>query len=220
MKKVMILFLLATLSFAKNPAPFAAISDDIYSNVELIGYLVRYSEYHADKEKIEKYVNNVKSAKEIGFKVESKDKDVDIKKYLQTLRELSKEYKNFVRKVYSSFFISMKDENSVLFSEMINSGLIDVRAHKGKIMSYYMKHQDEIAKEGVIQDYLDEDAALLEQLKNNRALTKAQRDAAKVKRLRAKDKAENEARNKRLTKEVIKKKKEIRTHQKEELNIR
>ena len=216
MKKLIILLLLATLSFAKNPAPFAAIGDDIYSNVDSIGNLVEYSEYPADKEKIEKYVNDVEAAIKIGFEVEARNKNVSAGAYLKTLRELSKEYKVFLKKVYTAFFNSMRDENSVLFSDMINSGLVDVYAHKEKIMAYYMKHQEDVATDGVIQMYLDEDAAFAK-YKQSISLTKAQRDAARVKRIRAKDKAEQEALQKSLENEMIQKKKDIRANQKREL---
>lgn len=227
MKQFIILILLVTsvfakdgskLTFAKNPAPYAAIGDDIYSNVESIEKLVDLVEYYADKKKIEVYAYNVTIAKKMGFEVEARNKNVSASEYLKTLRELSKEYKSFLRKVYGAFFRSMSEQNSVLFSEMINSGLIDTKAHKEKIMSYYMKHQEEVITEGTIQKYLDDDAKLLGNVNKYKALTKAQKDAARVKRLRAKDKAQREAREKTLEQELIQKKLDIRATQKKELS--
>ena len=227
MKQFIILLFLATsifaqetvkLTFAKNPAPYAAIGDDIYSNVDNVKNLVELSEYYADKKKIEIYVYDVGEAKKMGFEVEARNKEVSASEYLKNLRLLSAEYKSFVRKVYGSFFTSMKEQNSVLFSEMINTGLIDTKAHKAKIMSYYIKHQEEVITEGTIQKYLEEDAKLLGKVNKYKALTKAQKDAAKVKRIRAKDKAERDAREKSLTEEVIQKKLDIRANQKKELS--
>ena len=217
MKQFIILAFLATLLFAKNPAPFAAIGDDIYSNVDLIENLVNIQAYPSDKYEIQNYVTDVEYAKKDGFAIEAKDKDANLLEYLKNLRELEKTYKIFLKKVYASFFHSMKSENSVLFSGIINSGLIDTQAHKDKIMAYYMKHQEEVVTEGVIQGYLDSDAKLMSNLNKNKALTKEQRDAARVKRLRAKDKAEQDAREKSLSDEVVQKKIDIRKHQKKEL---
>ena len=217
MKKIIILAILLTFSYAKNPAPFAAIGDDVYSNVSLIENLINLPGYPADKYEIQKYVKDVEQVKKDGFAIEAKDKSVTLKGYLKELRELSKAYKSFLRKVYASFFSSMENENSPLFSEMINSGLIDTQAHKEKIMAYYMKHQEEVQTEGVIQAYLDNDAAFLNKSNKSRSLTKAQRDAARVKRLRAKDKAKQDALEKTLTEEVVQKKIDIRDKQKREL---
>ena len=220
MKKLLIVSLLATLAFAKNPVPFAAIGDDVYSNVEYVKKLADLSEYYADKKKIEKYAMEVLSAKEIGFEVEARNKNVSASEYLKTLRELSKTHKEFLKKVYSSFFSSMKDENSVLFLEMVNSKLLDTKAHKERIMNYYMKHHEEIDPDGVIQYYLDEDNRLAQLLKNSKNLTKKERKAAKIKRIRAKYKAEQEALQNKLEAEVIQKKIDIRSNQKKELHIK
>ena len=88
MKKLLIISLLATFLFAQNPRVYSAIGDDIYNNVEAIENLIPLSEYKADEDKIQKYVKEVKAAKEVGFKVEARDKEVKASIYLQTLRIL------------------------------------------------------------------------------------------------------------------------------------
>jgi len=218
MIKVMIISILATLLFAQNPSVYSAIGDEIYNNVEAIDKLKSLSAYPYEEEKITKYVIDVKKSKKNGFKIESGSKEISASDYLKTLRRLVKVNDSFIRKVNSMFERSLKDENSLLFIEMVNSGLLDTKPRQKEIMDFYINHQDDIDPSGVIQTFLDEDA----ELRRRQAYwleAKKRKEAARVKYLREKDRAEEEALNQKLTEEVKEKKKAIRAHQKQELNI-
>jgi len=219
MKKVLIISLLATFLFAQNPRVYSAIGDDVYNNIEAIINLKSLSAYPYDEEKIDAYTLDIKNSKKIGFDIEIGNKEVSPAVYLKKLRKLVKFNASFIRKVKANFDKSLKDGNSLLFLEMVNSGLLDTKARQKDIMDFYINHQDDIDPAGVIQTFLDEDA----ELRRRQAYwleAKKRKEAARIKHLREKDKAEEEALNKKLTEELIAKKKAIRAHQKQELNIR
>jgi len=218
MNQIIILSILTTFLFAQNPRVYSAIGDDIYNNIDAIENLKLLSSYPYEEKKINSYISNVKENKEMGFKIESGDKDVKASIYLNKLRELSKINDSFKRKIKLNFDKSLKDENPLLFLEMVNSGLLDTKNRKKVIMNFYYKHKEIIKPTGVIKIFLDEDIKFKKQ---QEYLLKAKKreEADRIKYLREKDKAEEEALNRRLTQELIKKKEEIRKHQKEELNI-
>jgi len=218
MNQIIILSILTTFLFAQNPRVYSAIGDDIYNNIDAIENLKLLSSYPYEEKKINSYISNVKENKEMGFKIESGDKDVKASIYLNKLRELSKINDSFKRKIKLNFDKSLKDENPLLFLEMVNSGLLDTKNRKKVIMNFYYKHKEIIKPTGVIKIFLDEDIKFKKQ---QEYLLKAKKreEADRIKYLREKDKAEEEALNRRLTQELIRKKEEIRKHQKEELNI-
>ena len=218
MQKIFILSIFITFLFAQNPRVYSALGDNIYNNVDAIENLKSLSEYPSDKQKINKYVREVRANKVLGFNIESSNKKISPAIYLKKLREFDKINKSFVKKVELNFEKSLKDKNTILFSQMINSQLLNTKAKQKEIMDFYIKHQEDINPVGVIQGFLDDDA----ELRRRQAYwlaAKKREEAARVKHIRAKDKAEDEARNKRLTKELMQKKKEIREYQKRELNI-
>jgi len=218
MKTIILVSLLTTFLFAQNPRVYSAIGDDVYNNAQAISNLKSLSAYPYEAKKIDAYINDVDANKQIGFDIESGNKDISPSTYLKKLRELTKVNISFVRKVRAMFDKSLKNENTLLFIEMVNSGLLDTKPRQKEIMDFYIKHQDDISPVGVIQTFLDEDA----ELRRRQAYwleAKKRKEAARVKYLREKDKAEDEAMEEKLTKEVIQKKQDIRIHQKKELNI-
>lgn len=215
MKKLVVLSLLATLLFAQNPRVYSALGDAVYDNVANIEKLKYLPEFSAEKEKIEEYVKDVNETKKDGFAIESKNESINKSKYLDSLRELSKMNDDFKRAVRENFKLSIQNENSELFSKIINSGLIDIKSYKQDIKTYYSKHSDEIDPSGVIQDILDEDASLKTQSKAK--LTDKDIQEKNIKRIRERDKIQQEAIQKSLEEEVSKKKQDIREYQKKEL---
>ena len=221
MKKTIILFLFATLLMAENPKVYSALGDVIYDNVGKIEKLQTIDSYKMYDEKIEKYARDVAQVKIIGFSLDSGDKSVDKMSYLKNLRVLSKENDFFIRNSKAAFNTSIKEENSKLFSEIINTGLIDTDKYKDEIINYYMFHAEDINSSGVIQAYLDEDEALRKQRLANmkKYKSKAQREAEKIKRIRDKDRQKQAEIEKSLQEEVDRKKIEIRANQKKELSL-
>ena len=211
--------ILTTLLLAKNPLAYAVLGDIIYNNVDNIEKLKEIDAYKLYEAEITKYVKDVHEAKENGLLVESPASVISKKEYLATLRELTKVNDYFTRSANASFVLAMKNENNVLFSQMVNSGLIDTQLHKKEILDYYFEHSEDINPSGVIQVYLDDDAKLKEKKEAlaKRYKSKVMLEKEKIERIRKNDKLEQERLEQELQKEVKKKKLEIREHQKSEL---
>jgi hypothetical protein len=220
MYKLLFIALFSTLLSAQNPKPFSALGDAIYNNVDKIEKLKYLEEYKYYKDDIEKYVEDVKKAKKKGFDIEL-GKYSDKKDYLNNLRDLSKRNDYFFRKVKSDYDNSIEKEDSKLFLEMINSGLIDTKKYKKEIIDYYFEHLKDINATGVIKKFLEEDARLKakKEAQRKRYKSKKEKELEKIKRIRENDKREQEKLERKLQEELIKKKLEIREHQKKELSI-
>ncbi len=219
MKVFFTFFFLTALLFAKNPAIYAALGDVIYDNVGKVEKLKDSSTYAPYVKEIEKYVGDVQKAKENGLLLELSEAPITKKEYLNTLRKLSKTNDYFMRSANANYVASMRDNNFTLFSDMINSGIIDTQEHKQEIIDYYFQHSDDINATGVIQNYLDEDAKLKEKRDalSKHYKSKKMLEQEKIDRIRENDKSEQERLEKQLQEEVKKKKLEIREYQKKEL---
>jgi hypothetical protein len=219
MNKILIITFLVTLLNASYPKLYSALGDIIYDNVDKIEKLQNIKEYDVYKKEISDYVAEVQKTKEKGFEIISSDNKEDKKAYLTTLRKLSKQNDFFIRSVQSNYRKSIENEDSQLFSKLINSGLLDTQEHKQEIIDYYFEHEEDINATGVIQSYLDADAKLKSKRDAQAAKykTKKMREAEKIKRIRKNDIEAQKALEKKLQEEVNKKKLEIRQNQKIEL---
>lgn len=219
MYKLLLLTLTLTLLSANNPKPYAALGDVIYNNVQKIDSLKNLTPYKLYKNDISQYVKEVQSAKKDGFALEQGKKNIGKKAYLIKLRKLSKTNDYFLRGIKSKYINSMSTNDYSLFSEIINSGLIDTNKNKDEIIDYYYKHQEDINASGVIENFLDEDAKLkaLKDAQKKRYKTKKMLEAEKIKRIRDKDKKAQEALEIKLQNELQNKKLKIREDQKKEL---
>lgn len=217
MKTIVTLFLFATLLLAENPRVYSALGDVIYNNINAIEKLKVMSIFSYNSDKINEYVNEVKKTKELGFLIESGERDKDKYLYLKKLRELIKINDDYIRDVRINFKGSIKAEDSVLFTKLINSELLDIEAHKEEILQYYLSHSDEVDKSGVIESIFDEDLVLKKKRAKGASIYK-QIEATKIKRIKDKYREKQEAIVKSLEEEVIKKKIDIRNNQKRELS--
>ncbi len=220
MYKTLFLILLFSIAlYAKNPYPFAALGDVIYENADKVQKLKNIDGFSIYNEKIQKYLKDVKRAKEEGFALEA-GKKKDKKAYLNKLRALAKEYGLFRRSVEVSFQDALKDKNVKLVEQLINSGLLDTNRYKKEILDFYFNHVGKMSTKGLIESYLDEDAKLRKkrEAQRKRYLSKKQRELERIKRIRKKDKLEQERLEKQLQEELIQKKKEIQEYQKKELS--
>ena len=203
----------------ENPKPYAALGNVIYDNVEDINKLKDFQEYKIYVDDIEKYVAKVRETKDEGYKLELQKANITQKEYLNRLRDLSKKNDYYLRSAKASYQNSMQENNYSLFTNIINSGLIDTEKRKKEIVDYYYKHNEDINSTGVIDDYLNADAKLkaLKDSQKKHYKTKKQLEEEKIKRIRAKDKAEKEKLEKALQEDVKDKKLKIRQEQKKEL---
>ncbi|EQB39221.1 hypothetical protein M947_07010 [Sulfurimonas hongkongensis] len=214
MVKRLILLLLATFLSA-NPKIYSALGDVIYNNVEIIESLKKISEFKEQEAQIDEYVKSVYAAKEMGFSIEEGTQEIDKKKYLKTIRELSKINDMFFRLAQNMYKESIEQENTLLWSKLINSGLIDTQKHKDEVLEFYFEHSKDIDEEGVIQKFLDQEKKLKTKStkKNDDLLMKKEAQEEKIKRIREKDKLKQEAIQKALEEELKKKKTQIRSNQ-------
>ena len=219
MKKIIITLFCTTFLLADNPIVYSALGDVIYENADKINNLKTISQYSAEINQIDKYVNSVEITKKQGFSIERGEKKIDKMNYLNHLRELSTTNDYFVRSAKNNFKHSLSREDSVLFSKIINSGLVDTQKYKEKIINYYFAHVEDINASGLIQSYLDEDKELSVKKEAQRKFyqTKKMKEEAKIKRIRQNDKEKQEELEKKLDEEVKAKKLEIRRNQKSEL---
>jgi len=219
MYKLLLLTLTLTFLSANNPKPYSALGDVIYNNVQLIDSLKNISAYKLYINDISQYVKEVQSAKKDGFALEKGSKKINKKEYLNRLRKLSKTNDYFLRGIQSSYISSMNTNNYNLFSEIINSGLIDTKKNKAEIIDYYYKHQEDINASGVIEDFLNNDAKLkaLKDAQKRRYKTKKMLEEEKIKRIRDRDRKAQEDLEIKLQNELQNKKIKIREAQKKEL---
>ena len=220
MYKIFLLPLLVTFLAAANPKPYAALGDVIYNNVNRIESLKNISSYKLYKDEIDVYVKDVLATKKVGFTLEKKSATVSKNEYLMKLRTLSKKNDYYLRSVNTQYSNSMKTDDFGLFSEIINSGLINTDKYKEEIIDYYYKHEDDINSTGVIEDFLNADAKLkaLKESQKKRYKTKKQKEAEKIARIRAKDKVTQKEIEKHLEEDLNEKKLEIRETQIKELS--
>ncbi len=242
MKKIIIMSLLATILFGqdvdvnatkevdinstkkaeadvvKYPDVYSALGNVIYENIDNIVKLKEIDIFKTFSVKIDNYSKHVQKSKDIGFSIESGNKNIDKVAYLENLRVLSKENDYFTRSVKSAYNASIKKQDSRVFIQTVNSGLLDTDKNREEIVEYYLSHSEDINASGVIQRYLDEDAKLKSK-KNayNYEQAKKLRQEAKIRRIREDDKKKQAKLEKELTQEVKQKKIEIRENQKREL---
>ncbi|MDD2906462.1 MAG: hypothetical protein PHH41_03310 [Sulfurimonas sp.] len=219
MKVLLFLYLCVTLLIADNPKIYSALGDAIYNNAENILKLKDMDAYTAMHEDIDKYISEVYALKKIGKAIEQGDTSLSSKEYLERLRVLSKENDNYVRSAQSKFRTSMSDEDSELFSLLINSGLIDTLRYKNEIINYYIAHPESVNADGVIQKFIDEENSLKNKEVVNKKLykSKEQYQKEKIQRIREQDEAQQKALEETLQDELEKKKSEIRENQVKEL---
>ncbi|MDQ7042565.1 MAG: hypothetical protein Q9M34_03440 [Sulfurimonas sp.] len=220
MYKLILITLLTTFLSANNPKPYAVLGDVIYDNLSKIESLKQLDTYKLYENDIDEYVKKVSDAKKQGFSLEKSSTSKERKEYLNKLRKLSKTNDYFLRSINSQYKESMKNSDYELFSEIINSKLIDTEANKKEIIDYYYKNKEFINSEGVIDEFLKEDARLkaLKEAQKKYYKTKKQLEAEKIKRIRENDKTQQKKLEAELQNDLNKKKEEIRKTQKRELS--
>lgn len=219
MKSIIIMYLFTLALFAQNPKIYAALGDVIYNNVDKIADLKIIKEYKEYAKKIDEYTKDVNQTKKDGFCIETSKNCIDKKEYLNKLRTLSQTNDYFVRSVKRNFSTSMKKNNNLLFSNIINNGLLNTKKNKETIINYYYENIDDINATGVIQTFLDEDAQLKKSkdAQRKKYKTKKMLEEEKIDRIRKNDILKQEELEKKLQDEVKRKKIEIREDQQKSL---
>ncbi len=204
----------------QNPVVYAVLGDTIYNNVKKIESLKKLQEFQVYLDEILPYVKEVKATKAMGYKIEEGDTNISKSKYLTKLRKLSKINDFFVQNIRNNFKYSLKHKDNQLFVHSVDSGLLDIKRYQRDIKKYYYAHEDEIEEYGDILSMIVNGYKSKFKKKKKKvyhSLSKKEIQDAKMKRIRKKDKAKQEALNKALEAELINKKVNIRKVQKKEL---
>ncbi|SFV65521.1 hypothetical protein MNB_SM-6-71 [hydrothermal vent metagenome] len=220
MRKFFLFFIFFyTLQLSANPKVFARLGDVIYDNAVKIKKLKKIEGFRGYKGVIDNYIKEVNAAKEDGYLIDKSGTEIPKTTYLKKLRELIKKNDNFIRIVEQTYERAKIEENSRLFSQVINTGLINTDEHKKEILDYYFAHAKDMNTTGLIQSYLDEDAKLRakKEAQRKRYKTKKEREAERIREIRERDRIEKERLEKKLQRELQQKKEQIREYQEEEL---
>jgi len=200
----------------KNPIVFSSIGDKIYTNISNIESLKSVEKYSAFKLKIDAYAFKVAEAKNLGFSVQSGEKSEQKLVYLETLRTLEKENNYFYNSTLKSFNFAIKTQDTQLYVDLVNTGMIDLDVFRYKIFNYYTKHSDDIELSGLLNELVQEENAKKNKKRYVRK-TKKQIQEEKMKRLRASDERNQKKLEEKLAKELADKKLQIRQEQAKEL---
>jgi len=219
MFKLLLLFLFSTLLFSANPIVYSALGDVLYNNVQSIKNLKSIPSYAPMYANIDAYVKKLAATKKMGFAIENGDEGADKKVYLQALRALSKKNDAFLRSANTSFKQALENEDTPLFAQLVNSGLIDVKKHKNEILQYYYAHEEDINITDVIENCLSQDKKhAMHSKKSQKYLAwKKRKEQEKIRRIREQDLYDQKKLEKKLDAEVRRKKLEIQKEKQKEL---
>lgn len=224
MKSFLVFIVFVTFLYSQTPRVYTQLGDEIYANAPKIEELKKIKEFSRYINQIDVYISEVASAKEYGKGVEKEDGSADKDIYLEDLRELIKTNDFFKKLVADTFEDSIQKEKSVLFVQMIDSGLLPLSKYEEQILRYYNTHTQEIAKEGAIALLIEKQETLQQKRiaaqKAKEAVyyeTKKETEQEKIERLRKTDLEKKEALRRALEEEEARKKAEIIQKQKEEL---
>jgi len=220
MIKIVWIFLFSLQLMAQNPKVYSSLGDSIYDSVESINFLKHSKIFSNNTSEIDIYVRDVYRTKEFGFKVDKTRELKDVKKYLFDLRNLSKRREFFYKKANKYFIKSMQIKDNRMFLDIVESGLIDTKKNKTKIMDYYHANCEGMEVKGTIKEFLDEEERirLEKERRKKHRLTKKQIQEAKIRRIRRNAKLKEEALEKKLEEELMRKKLRIREEQLRELS--
>ena len=216
---ISLVFLFFSL-YAANPKVYATLGDTIYNNAPKIQKLKSFKQYNPFSEKIDKYLKEVKQAKELGFAIERGEKKSEAKTYLKQLRSLAKTNDFFVRSAEAVFQKALDNNQYDLVMDMLDTGLIDIEKNKEALLELYKSNKGAFEPRGEMKKLVDEYEAKLE-AKRRRMLSQEELKAIsaeeKIRRLREKDRKRQEELQRRLEEEVKRKKAQIRQEQIREL---
>ncbi len=200
--------------YAKNPKIYAALGDKIYSSEAAIKKLLDVKEYESFHESIKKYLRAVERARELGLKIERGESHAN-RMYLSRLRELAKKNDFYHRSASYLFQRSMQEKNYPLFVALANTGLIDLEKEKESVLSFYRLNKEHIKLSGKLKAFVEK-YTMKKKVKHSaeyyRRLRKMQEEE-RIRRLREKDRREQEELQKRLDEKLKLEKRKIEEEQ-------
>ncbi len=227
MKKYFVLLTLSLSLFAQNPKSFAALGDVIYNDVDKFENLKEMASMQEFRTAIDAYIALATETKKMGFTIDAKNAEdtkeapVDGTEYLKALRQLSTEHDAIIVNSRNRFKEAITDEDSETINGMVNISVIDLDDYKDELIHYYEEFGEDQNLSSLDVMY----AKHIDSQKddNSTALSAAQQEAreneARIKRMRATEKAKNDALEKSVKEEKEREKKKVLNEQKKELGI-
>jgi len=222
MKQFLLLLTITLTLFAQNPKSFSALGDVIYNDVVPFQKLKQLASMQEFAEAIDIYSAEAKEAKEMGLLVDSKDKSINAKSYLATLRKLSVQHDTILENSTKRFKEAMVDEDGLTINAMVDYGVIDTEDYEKELINYYEEFNEDQNLSSLSTMYLEYLSTLVKD--KGTTLSEAQREQlaneANVKRMRAKTEAKDAAFEKSVKDEQTREKKKVLNAQKKELGIK
>ena len=222
MKQFLLLITISLTLFAQNPKSFSALGDVIYNDVEPFQKLKQLASMQEFSEAINTYSAEAKVAKEMGLLVDAKDKSIDAKSYLATLRKLSVQHDTILENSTKRFKEAMVDEDGLTINAMVDFGVIDTEDYEKELINYYEEFNEDQNLSSLSTMYLQYLSTLVKD--KGTTLSEAQREQleneSNVKRMRAKKEAKDAAFEKSVKDEQTREKKKVLNEQKKELGIK
>ncbi len=202
MKKLALLLpsLLITLLFASNPPIFSTLGDRIYDNASKIEKLKKFKVYAPFKEKIERYLHDVNTTKQLGFSLENATHEKSARLYLKKLRELAKTNDFFVRSANAVCKKALITKDYELLMDILDTGLVDIKHNKAVLLKFYAANKDAFTPRGVLRKIVQEDASKKSVPSERDAKTKHEEE--NIRNLREKDRIYQEKLQNKLEKDI------------------
>ena len=221
MKKYVLLLTLTLTLFAQNPKSFAALGDVIYDDVAKFENLKGLASMQDAQTSIDAYIVSANTTKKMGFALDAKESSVDGKSYLKALRTLSVERDAIVLSSRDRFKEAMADEDGITINSMIGYGVINAANYKKELINYYEEFGEDQNLSYVEPLYTRHLGTLKKD--TNRSVSRSQIDAreneARVKRMRAKSKAKEEALARSVQEQEKRDKENVLNEQKKALGL-
>ena len=221
MKKILLSLLVSLTLSAQNPVAFSALGDVIYNDISKFEGLGKMDVMHDSRAMIDDYIQAATQSKKMGYALDENASQVDSESYLKELRALSTEHDAIVAKARERFEEAMTDEDSETINKLIHYGVIDPENYKNELIHYYEEFGEDQNLTSIEAFYKAHIASLKKDTNQTRFET--QRDAreneARIKRMRAKNKAVTEALEKSVKEEKEREKKKVLNEQKKELGL-
>ena len=228
MKKYLLLLTLSLSLFAQNPKSFAALGDVIYNDVAKFEKLKEMASMQEYRTAIVAYIVSVNETKKMGFAIDienakdDKDTTVDGKEYLKALRNLSSEHDVIIDNSRTRFKEAMGDEDSETINGMIDYGVIEIEDYKDELIRYYEEFGEDQNLSSLELMYAKHINGLKKD-DNRTVVSNTQKEAhdneARIKRMRAQDKAKTDALEKSVEEEREREKRKVLSEHKKELGL-
>ncbi len=227
MKKYLLLLTLSLSLFAQNPKSFAALGDVLYNDVNKFENLKEMASMQEFRVAIESYIASAAKTKKLGFAIdaqkaeEKKDTPTEGKEYLRALRELSTGHDAIIVNSRTRFKEALNDEDGVTINGMVDYGLIDTDNYKDELIHYYEEFAEDQNLSALDLMYTKHTNRFKDNnsTRHSNAQRTARENEASIKRMRAQDKAKNDALVKSVQEEKEREKKKVLNEQKRELGI-